>query len=100
MVQILTGPLTSSSFCGIGDTANSWGNLIYVIDPGLLVDKSEFAKQVSQMVAKVKSTKKLQGVDEIFVPGEKGNLLTKKHVNEDLIEVEDNLLKELRLAAK
>jgi LDH2 family malate/lactate/ureidoglycolate dehydrogenase len=52
------------------------------------------------MVAKVKSTKKLQGVDEIFVPGEKGNLLTKKHVNEDLIEVEDNLLKELRLAAK
>lgn len=100
IVQILTGPLTSSSFCGVGDTKNSWGNLIYIIDPALLVDKAEFTKQVSQMVDKVKSTEKLPGVDEIFVPGEKGNRLTKKHVEEDLIEVEDNLLKQLKEAAK
>jgi len=100
MVQILTGPLTSSSFCGIGDTKNSWGNLIYIIDPAILVDKAEFTKQVSQMVEKVKSTKKLPGVDEIFVPGEKGNRLTKKHIEEDLIDVEDNLLKQLKEAAK
>lgn len=100
MVQILTGPLTTSSFCGIGDTKNSWGNLIYIIDPGLLVDKVEFSKQVSQMVEKVKSTKKLPGVDEIFVPGEKGNRLTKKHIEADLMEVEDNLLKQLKEVAK
>lgn len=100
MVQILTGPLTNSSFCGIGDTKNSWGNLIYIIDPELLVDSAEFKKQVSQMVEKVKATKKLPGVDEIFVPGEKGNRLTNKHIEEGLIEVEDNLLKQLKEAAK
>lgn len=100
MVQILTGPLTNSSFCGIGDTKNSWGNLIYIIDPSLLVDKSVFTKHVSQMVDKVKSTKPLPGVDEIYVPGEKGNLLTTKHLAQDLIEVEDNLLNQLKIAAE
>jgi len=100
LVQILTGPLTGSSFCGIGDTKNSWGNLIYAIDPDLLVDKTEFCKQVSQMVTKVKSTEKLPGVEEIFVPGESGNRLTKKHTVEDIIEVEDNLLTQLKEAAK
>ncbi len=100
MVQVLSGPLTNSSFCGIGDTANSWGNLIYIIDPSLLVDKDEFAKQVTQMVEKVKSTKKLPGVDEIFVPGEKGNRLAQARLEENLIEVEDNLLKQLKDVAR
>jgi LDH2 family malate/lactate/ureidoglycolate dehydrogenase len=100
MVQILTGPFTGSSFCGIGDTANSWGNLIYIIDPELLVDRRIFAEQVSHMVTKVKSTKKLPGVEEIFVPGEKGNKLTKKHLEEGLIEIEENLFTKLKEAAK
>ena len=100
MVQILAGPLTNSSFCGIGDTKNSWGNLIYIIDPSLLVDKEEFKKNVSQMVEKVKATKRLEGVEEIFVPGEKGNRLAQKRSEENLIEVEDNLLRQLKEAAK
>ncbi len=100
MVQILTGPLTSSAFCGIGDTKNSWGNLIYVIDPELLVDREVFADQVSQMVEKIKGTKKLPGVEEIFVPGEKGNKLAKKHLNEGYIEIEENLYNKLKEATK
>ena len=95
MVQILTGPLVAASFTGIGDTANSWGNLIYVIDPSLLVDTETFRSQVSQMVEKVKSTKKMPGVDEIYVPGERGNKLAEKRIQSGEIEVEDNLLKEL-----
>ena len=48
----------------------------------------------------MKGTKKLPGVEEILVPGEKGNRLTKKHLEQDLIEVEDNLLSQLKEAAK
>lgn len=95
MVQILTGPLVAASFTGIGDTANSWGNLIYVIDPSLLVDTKTFRLQVSQMVEKVKSTKKMPGVGEIYVPGERGNKLAQERIRSGEIEVEDNLLKEL-----
>lgn len=99
MVEILTGPLVKATFTGIGDEAN-WGNLIFVIDPELLTDRVEFAKQVSQMVKKVKSTKKLPGVEEILVPGERGNRLTKQRLDAQEIEIEDNLYKELKNAAK
>jgi L-2-hydroxycarboxylate dehydrogenase (NAD+) len=96
MVEILTGPLVAASFTGIGDTETNWGNLVYVIDPNLLVDVKTFKSQVSQMVEKVKSTKKLPGVDEIFVPGEMGNKLTKQCLESDEIEVEDNLLNKIK----
>ena len=96
MVEILTGPLVAASFTGIGDTASNWGNLIYVIDPNLLVDTEIFKTQVSQMIEKVKSTKKLPGVEEIFVPGEKGNRLTQKCLDADEIEIEDNLYNKLK----
>jgi LDH2 family malate/lactate/ureidoglycolate dehydrogenase len=100
MVEILTGPLVAASFTGVGDTANNWGNLVYVIDPNLLVDTKIFKSQVSQMIEKVKSTKKLPGVEEIFVPGEKGNQLTKKHLDADEIEIEDNLFLKLKEVAE
>jgi LDH2 family malate/lactate/ureidoglycolate dehydrogenase len=99
MVEILTGPLVAASFTGIGDTDTNWGNLVYVIDPNLLVDLKVFKNQVSQMIEKVKSTKKLSGVEEIFVPGEKGNKLSKKCLETGEIEVEDNLLKEIKKIA-
>lgn len=99
MVEILTGPLVRASFTGVGDTAKSWGNLVFAIDPELLTDRAEFAKEMSQMVSRVKGTKKMPGVEEIFVPGEKGNRLTKKHLEQDSIEVEDNLLMKLKEVA-
>jgi LDH2 family malate/lactate/ureidoglycolate dehydrogenase len=48
------------------------------------------------MVKKVKSTKKLPGVDEIFVPGERGNKLAKQCLESDEIDVEDNLLNKVK----
>lgn len=100
MVEVLTGPLVRASFTGIGDTSANWGNLIFVIDPELLTDRTEFARQVAQIVEKVKGTKRLQGVDEIFVPGERGNKLTKQRLATGEIEVEDNLLKALKEVVK
>ncbi len=100
MVEVLTGPLVKASFTGIGDTATSWGNLIFIIDPELLTDKAEFSNQVAQMVQKVKSTKRLPGVEEIFVPGERGNNLAKRQIEAGKVEIEDNLYKALKEASK
>lgn len=100
MVEILTGPLVKGSFTGVGDTSNNWGNLIFVIDPTLFVDLEEFKKQTSVMVEKVKSTKKLPGVNEIFVPGERGNKLAKQRLESGMIEIEDNLLNQLKEIAE
>lgn len=96
IAEILAGPLVGAAFCGIGNSKGNWGHLIFAIDPEILIDRNELIENVSAIVRKVKSTKKLQGVEEIFVPGEKENRLARERRETGLIDVEDNLLAALR----
>ncbi len=97
MVQILAGPLVGASFTGIGDVANNWGgHLIIAIDPELLGGLTSVQNGVSEMIQKVKNTKKLPGVEEIFVPGERGDRLVRKIIDSGEVEIEDNLYSELK----
>jgi L-2-hydroxycarboxylate dehydrogenase (NAD+) len=98
--EILAGPLVGAAFCGLGDSKGNWGHLIFAIDPELLMDRKEFVKNVSAIVQKVKSTKKLPGVEEIFTPGEKESRLARERKETGMIDVEDNLLAELRKKAE
>lgn len=98
IVEILTGPLIGATFVGIGDYSN-WGNLIFVIDPELMTTRGLFKKQVSQLTKVVKSTKKLPGVKEIFMPGERGEKLTEKRLKSGEIEIETNLYNKLKEVA-
>lgn len=99
IAEILAGPLAGASFCGIGNSKGNWGHLILAVDPELLAGREQLKKNVSEIILKVKSTKKLPGVDEIFLPGEKENHLARKRLQSGLIEVEDNLLAELKKVA-
>ncbi len=64
-----------------------------------MTERDKLVSNVSEIISKVKSTKKLLGVDEIFVPGERESLLARQRQESGLIEVEDNLLAELRKVA-
>ncbi len=99
MIEILTGPLVGASFVGIGDTTGNWGNLVFAIDPQLLVDGSLFKQQTAQLVERVKNTKRLPGTPEILVPGERGNRLTRRILASGEIEIEDNLWQALKEVA-
>jgi LDH2 family malate/lactate/ureidoglycolate dehydrogenase len=59
------------------------------------VDPKEFKINVSSLIEKVKSTKKLPGITEIYAPGERGDRLTNKRIKEKAIEIEDNLYHEV-----
>jgi LDH2 family malate/lactate/ureidoglycolate dehydrogenase len=101
MVQILTGPLVGGSFTGIGDVANNWsGHLVLAVDPELLGGLQAVQTGVSQMIEKVKATKKLPNVKEILVPSERGDKMTKQVLCSGEIEVEDNLYSELKKVAE
>ncbi|KAF0221921.1 MAG: hypothetical protein FD174_252 [Geobacteraceae bacterium] len=97
--EILAGPLVGAAFCGIGDSKGNWGHLIFAIDPGILGDRDEFIRSVGEICRKVKATNKLPDVTEIYLPGERGSLLVKERMTCGEIEVEDNLLVELRKVA-
>ncbi len=96
IVQILTGPLVGASFTGIGDVANNWsGHLVIAINPELLGGTESLKKGVTEMIKKVKNTKKLPDTKEILTPGERGDRITKSVLDSGDIEIEDNLHKEL-----
>jgi LDH2 family malate/lactate/ureidoglycolate dehydrogenase len=99
IVEILGGPLVGAACAGVGDSSKNWGHLVLAIDPGLLGDREEFIGHVTTLIQQIKGTKRLPGVDEIFVPGERGNRLTEQAENSGEIEIEDNLLEELRKVA-
>ena len=97
--EILAGPLAGAAFCGMGDSKGNWGHLVFAIDPGILGDRDEFIRSVSEICRKVKSTRKLPEVTEVFLPGERGSHLAAQCLACGETEVEDNLLAELRKVA-
>lgn len=98
MVQILAGPLVEGDFFD-SDSDNS-GNLVMAIDPEILTDTGEFIKKVTRMKKELKSSKLADGSKEVLVPGERGNRIRAKVEASGEIEVEDNLLSELKKVAQ
>jgi len=94
MVQIIGGALVGADF-NLGNAQND-GNIIIAIDPEGLAGNDFFIKEVEKMKKAIKSAKKLPGVDEIMIPGERGDRIREKILESGEIEVEDNLLKELK----
>ena len=99
IVEILAGPLVGAACAGVGDSSKNWGHLVLAFDPDLLGNRDEFFNHVTTLIEKVKATKKLPGIDEIYVPGERGNHQTDRIRISGRIEIEENLLAELRKAA-
>ena len=97
--EILAGPLVGASFSGMADSKGNWGHLIFAIDPDLLGDRDEFQANVQRVIGRVKSTKRLPGVDEMLVPGERGSRSARECLGTGEIDIEDNLLAELRKVA-
>lgn len=100
MIQALTGPLMGAYFTGVGDVAKNWGgHFILAFNPDLFGGLEATREGVSQMIEKIKETRKLPGIEEIFVPGEHGNKLTHQALSSGEIEIEENLYTELKKAA-
>ena len=90
IIEILTGPLVGASFCGVGER-NNWGNLIFALDPSILVDMNNFEKETAELIAKFKAMKKMPGVKELYYPGERGFRKSQAVVEEGEIELEDSI---------
>jgi L-2-hydroxycarboxylate dehydrogenase (NAD+) len=100
MIQAITGPLMGAYFTGFGDIKNNWGgHFILAFDPELFEGLEATKRGITKMIEKIKSTRRLDGVNEIFVPGERGNKTTKQALATDELEIEENLYAELKKIA-
>jgi L-2-hydroxycarboxylate dehydrogenase (NAD+) len=94
MVEVLTHPLLSTTPDQDGRKTD-WGNLVLILDPQLFVDQATFKSRVTELVNKVKNTRKLPDTEEILVPGERGNRLLEEVQRTGMVEIEDRLWAEL-----
>lgn len=98
MVELLAGALSG---CAIEDkkTVASWGNFVLAIDPKIIWGDDSgldsFKERVAIVCQRVKSAKKLPGVDEVFLPGEKGDRIAADCFSTDNISIEANLYNDL-----
>lgn len=100
IVEVLTRSLVGASRKEDG-TKDDWGNLIFAIDPELLADDVEsFQAGVSDLIERLKTKKTLPGVDEILVPGERGDRFYAEVMASGEIEIDENLWQELQAVAQ
>ena len=92
MVQIIGGALVGGDFLNESDHD---GNVVIAIDPEAMIGMKRFLEETTKMTDAIRGAKKLEGVDEVLVPGERGDRIRSKILDHDEIEVEQNLLSSL-----
>ena len=96
IVEVLTRPLVGAVRDNAGKKLD-WGNLVFAIDPELLADDlASFQAGVSDLLTRVKSLKRLPGVDEIMTPGERGDRYYEGVMAAGEIELDDQIWLELQ----
>ena len=93
MVQIIGGALVGGDF--LNDSEHD-GNVVIAINPEAMIGSDRFIEETSKMTKAIRQAKTLQGVDEVLVPGERGDRIRSRIVESGEIEVEDNLLNSLK----
>ena len=95
VVEIMAGPLVASAYCDCKTFDKEWGSVFIAIDPGLLVDTDRFRANCSDLIARVKESRKRPGVTEIRLPGERALAARKQAQKTGMVEVDDAVLKQL-----
>lgn len=95
VVEMLAGPLVNSAWVDNKTFTEEWGSLFIAIDPNLLVDTSEFKKNASDLISKVKESRKNKDASEIRLPGEHSVIRRREVESTGMLEVEEAILKQL-----
>ncbi|MFA6501857.1 MAG: Ldh family oxidoreductase [Parachlamydiales bacterium] len=95
IVEILAGPLVGSKG---GNTVPGaqWGSFFVLLNPELFRSVKELKNDVEKMIQELKNSKKQEGVDEIFYPGEKSGKKMLENLKTKEVEVVDELIKQLK----
>lgn len=96
VIEILAGPLVGGAFIDNRTFKEEWGSLIIAIDPNLLVDVSKFKNSCSELVERIKTSRKKENINEIRLPGEQSRKKYEQCRASGLVDVEESILRELK----
>ena len=94
MVEMLAGALTGSM---VGDAVEGgWGSFYILINPASFRSIDEFKKDAGLAITRLKESKKMKDVSEIYYPGERSYKLRQRNLESGEIEISETMLKQLK----
>ncbi|MEK6898950.1 MAG: Ldh family oxidoreductase [Nanoarchaeota archaeon] len=96
LVEVLAGPLVSSAYIDNKTFKEEWGSLFIALNPNLLVDAEKFKSSCSDLIKKIKNSRKKKGVTEIRLPGERSKTEYKKTLTSGFVDIDEVILKKLK----
>jgi LDH2 family malate/lactate/ureidoglycolate dehydrogenase len=73
VVDLLAGVLTGGAFAReVNHSTGDVGHFFWALDPASFGPVEEFLSRVDEQIDQIKSSDRLDGVDEIVIPGERG----------------------------
>ena len=95
MVELFANALTGGCLPGDPDKEN-WGNLVFAINPDLLVGRESFLKNVDRTMAHIKGLKRTDSAREIRLPGELSFIRSQQAVATQELEIDEDLFRAYR----
>ena len=89
MIELLAGPLIGAGYCD-KDGKESWGTVIIAIDPGILTDVSDFKKNCSDFVRKIRESRTHVG-ESIRMPHDESRRKYNEAERDGFVEIDDVL---------
>ncbi|MDP6823214.1 MAG: Ldh family oxidoreductase [Dehalococcoidia bacterium] len=111
MIDVLAGVLTGAGFgpgltLGAGGVlAPDWettrmGQFMWVLDPGQFMDRDVFLSRMDDQIEQIKNGERIEGVEEIFVPGERGLRRKSALLESGMVELADTAWSAMEAVAK
>lgn len=95
IVELLGGALTGSR---VGCVVPGGGGCFYIlIDPTLFRPLQDFKRDIKAALEELKNAPKMKGFKEIYFPGEQSHKLRQKQLSEGMIEINDNIFKQIAI---
>jgi LDH2 family malate/lactate/ureidoglycolate dehydrogenase len=93
MVEMLAGALTGSM---VGDAVKGgWGSFYILINPASFRPLKHFKRDADLAISRLKASKKMKGVNEIYYPGEQSHKLRQGNLKAGTIDVSDKLFQQI-----
>ncbi|CAE7724163.1 mdh [Symbiodinium microadriaticum] len=94
MIELIAGAMTGASMEDKKQSQN-WGTLVLTIDPAEFSSLEEFQRGAAVMCDRVKNAKRLPGVADLYLPGERGDSVESENIELGSIELSVNVYEKL-----
>mmetsp|Transcript_12323 Transcript_12323/g.18678 ORF Transcript_12323/g.18678 Transcript_12323/m.18678 type:complete len:334 (-) Transcript_12323:175-1176(-) len=94
MIELLAGAMSGAAMENKTESKN-WGSLVIALDPNEFGTLEDFQERAAVMCDRVKNSRKLPGVENIYLPGERGDEVEAKNLETGTVEIPVSVYEQL-----